>query len=344
VEIPDGAEEVHRVFALARRAVNVLLTIMLVVTVFTGCGSPTRPTVSDPAPPPTGFPVSVDNCGQQVTVEGPPQRAIGYYQHSTELLLALGLRESIVATVYPDNPPLPQYADDYRAIPELSAKDASFEQLLSVEPDLVYGGYASAFDESAGRSRKAFADIGVTTYLNPEYCASGPITMDDVYAEVRQIANIFGVAERATALIAGMRDGVVAATARVAGAHPVKVFVYDSGEDTAFTAGRHGMRDQIIQLAGGTNVFADVEDTFADVSWEQVVQRDPDVIVIYDYFGTPSVEEKKALLKSKPELADVPAIRDDRFAVLTLQDAVLGVRAPFAVAALARQLHPERFQ
>lgn len=334
----------NRVFALARRTVNVLLTIMLVVTVFTGCGSSTTPKAPDPAPPPTGFPVSVDNCGQQITVEEPPRRAVGYYQHSTELLLALGLREAIVATVYPDNPPLPAYELDHRSIPELSAKDASFEQVLSVEPDFVYGGYSSAFDGAAGRSRKAFADIGVTTYLNPEYCASGPITMDDVYAEVRQIAEIFGVADRATALIAGMRDSVAAAQAQVSGVRPVKVFVYDSGDDTAFTAGRHGIGDQIIQLAGGTNIFADVEDTFADVSWEQVVQRKPEVIVVYDYFGTPSVEEKKALLMSKPELADVPAIRDDRFAVLTLQDAVLGVRAPFAVAALARQLHPQRFQ
>ena len=74
-----------------------------------------------------------------------------------------------------------------------------------------------------------------------------------------------------------------------------------------------------------------------------MLERNPDVIVIYDYFGTPSVEEKKAFLRGRADLANVPAIRDDRFAVLTLQDAVLGVRAPYAVADLAAQLHPERF-
>jgi iron complex transport system substrate-binding protein len=91
-------------------------------------------------------------------------------------------------------------------------------------------------------------------------------------------------------------------------------------------------------------VFGDLDDTFADVSWEQVLQRQPDVIVIYDYFGTPAVEAKKEFLRGRPELAAVPAIRDDRFAVLTLQDAVLGVRAPFAVGPLAEQLHPDRFR
>ena len=141
-----------------------------------------------------------------------------------------------------------------------------------------------------------------------------------------------------------MQRSVSSAQERVSGVKPLKTFVYDSGDDAAFTAGRKGIGNQIIQLAGGTNVFADLDDTFADVSWEQVLQRNPDVIVIYDYFGTPSVDEKKAFLRGKPELANVPAIRDNRFAVLTLQDAVLGVRAPFAVEALARQLHPDRFQ
>jgi iron complex transport system substrate-binding protein len=168
--------------------------------------------------------------------------------------------------------------------------------------------------------------------------------MDDVYIEVRTFAYLFGVPGRADALVADMQGSVAEATARVDGVEPVKVFVYDSGEATAFTAGRKGIGNQIIELAGGTNVFGDVDDTFADVSWEQVLQRQPDVIVIYDYFGTPAVEAKKEFLRSRPELAAVPAIRDDRFAVLTLQDAVLGVRAPFAVAPLAEQLHPDRFR
>jgi iron complex transport system substrate-binding protein len=323
------------------RPLRLLAIAALALPLLAGCAEPGGADTTAAAP---GFPVSVDNCGVEVTLQEAPTRAVGYYQQSVELMLALGLRDSVVATVYPDNPPLPQYERDYRAIPELSRKDASFEQILSLSPDFVYGGYSSAFEESAGRSRDAFSDTGIATYLNPEYCAAEPITMDDVYTEVRTIANLFGVPGRADALVADMQGSVAEATARVDGVEPVKVFVYDSGEATAFTAGRKGIGNQIIELAGGTNVFGDVDDTFADVSWEQVLQRQPDVIVIYDYFGTPSVEAKKDFLRSRPELAAVPAIRDDRFAVLTLQDAVLGVRAPFAVATLAEQLHPDRLR
>lgn len=336
--------QVQFVMSRARRTFGGVIATLCVSGLLAGCGSPDTDTASAASMQQDGFPISVDNCGQQVIVDAPPERVVGYFQQSVELLLSLGLRDSIAATVYPDNPPLPEYAKDYRSIPELSAKDASFEQVLSVDPDFVYGGYSSAFDDATGRSRKVFADAGVTTYLNPEYCATQPISMDDVYSEVQRIADFFGVTDRAADLITTMRAGVAAAHERVSGVEPLKAFVYDSGEDTAFTAGRQGIGDQIIQLAGGTNVFADVDDTFADVSWEQVLQRNPDVIVIYDYFGTPSVAEKKAFLRGKPELADVPAIRNDRFAVLTLQDAVLGVRAPFAVETLAKQFHPDRFQ
>jgi len=321
-----------------------LLITVTMAGLLTGCGSDT-PAGAPPtaAPLAVGFPLTVENCGETVTVEQPPTRAVGYYQQSTEMMLALGLQDSMVGTVYPDNPPLPRYAAAYAAVPEISDKDASFEQLIAVDPDFVYGGYQSTFDDAAGRSRTAFADAGVTTYLNPEYCATGPITMDDVYAEVDRIAGIFGVPERAAALTSEMQASVAAARAGVEDVAPLTAFVYDSGQDSAFTAGGQGIGNRILELAGATNIFADLGDTFADVSWEQVIERNPDVIVIYDYFGTPSVEEKKAFLKSRPDLAGVPAVRDNRFAVLTLQDAVLGVRAPYAVGRLAAQLHPDRF-
>lgn len=311
--------------------------------VVAGCGSAATETAATAALS-DGFPVSVQNCGVEVTVEAPPTRAVGYYQQSVETMLTLGLQDVIVGTVYPDNPPLPQFAEAYQEIPEISDKDASFEQVLAVDPDFVYGSYSSAFDGSAGRSRQAFADAGITTYANPENCAAEPIVMEDVYREMRTVAELFGVPERADGVIAEMQASVTAATGKTAGVRPLRTFVYDSGDQTAFTAGGQGIGNQIIELAGGTNIFGDVAETFADVSWEQVVERDPEVIVIYDYFGTPSVPDKLDLLRSRPELAGVPAIRDDRFAVLTLQDAVLGVRAPYAVEALGRQLHPDRFR
>lgn len=117
------------------------------------------------------------------------------------------------------------------------------------------------------------------------------------------------------------------------------MFVYDSGDGSAFTAGGNGIGNEIVRLAGGRNVFADLDATFGDVSWEQVIKRKPEVVVIYDYGGTPVAAKKKRLLND-PALADVPAIKNKRFAVLPLSSAVLGVRVADAVQDLAGQLHP----
>lgn len=322
-----------------------ILTAAVAVTCAATIGCSSTAVQEQSAPPAiAGFPVSVDNCGVEVKVDRPPTRVVGYYQQSVELLLALGLQGSIVGTVYPDNPPLAQYERAYKGIPEISARDASFEQILAATPDFVYGGYRSAFDEAAGRSREAFARAGITTYLNPEFCATQPITMDDVYREVHTMARFFAVSQRADQVVADMQASLVDVSRHLGDVTPLKVFVYDSGEATATTAGGKGIGNQIISLAGGRNVFDDVASTFSDVSWEQIVRRSPEVIVIYDYFGTPSVDSKKAFLRSRPELASVPAIRNDRFAVLALQDGVLGVRAPYAVTDLAKQLHPDRFR
>lgn len=101
-----------------------------------------------------------------------------------------------------------------------------------------------------------------------------------------------------------------------------------------------GIGNEIVSLAGGTNAFADLDDTFGDVSWEKVIERKPDVILIYDYAGT-TVEAKKQRLLNDPALAQVPAIKNKRFVVLPLSTAVLGVRVADATESLGRQLHPD---
>ncbi|WP_159327644.1 ABC transporter substrate-binding protein [Streptomyces tendae] len=293
---------------------------------------------------PAGFPVTIDNCGVKTTYDEPPSRVVTIHQHPAELMLALGLKDRMVGTAFPDSAVLPELKRDYEAIPELAEREPSFEKILDAEPDFVYGGYGSAFAEKEGRSRKAFADAGIDTYLNREYCGEGQVTMKDTYDEIRTIGKIFGVPQRADKLVTDLQGRVAKATAEVEGEQEVPVFVYDSGDKSAFTAGGKGLGTDLIRLAGGKNVFADLDEVFGDVSWEQVVERKPEVIAIYDYAGAGSVEEKKKFLLSQTALADVPAIRNKRFVVLPLTATLVGIRSAYAVDDLARGLHPESFQ
>ncbi|MFF9319040.1 ABC transporter substrate-binding protein [Streptomyces sp. NPDC014735] len=296
------------------------------------------------ASPVAGFPVTVDNCGVRTTYDKPPSRVVTIHQHPAELLLALGLKDRMVGTAFPDSAVLPELRKDFAAVPELAKREPSFETVLDAEPDFVYGGYGSAFAENEGRSRKAFAEAGIDTYLNREYCGKKRVTMRDTYDEITTIGDVFGVPDRASALVADLRGRVDKAVAAVGKRADVPVFVYDSGEKTAFTAGGKGLGNDLIGLAGGRNIFASLDDVFGDVSWEQVVARKPEVVMIYDYAGSGSVEQKKRFLLSQPALADVPAIRNKRFVVLPLTATLVGIRSAYAVDGLARGLHPESFR
>ncbi|MFJ7182345.1 ABC transporter substrate-binding protein [Streptomyces massasporeus] len=329
--------------ALRATAAAVALSAALLTA---GCGS-SQDTVQDPkatAASADGFPVTIDNCGMRTTYDKAPARVVTIHQHPAELMLALGLKDRVVGTAFPDSAVLPELRKDYESIPELAKKEPSFETVLEAEPDLVYGGYGSAFAENEGRSRKAFADAGIDTHLNREYCGKKRVTMKDTYEEVRTVGKIFGVPDRADELVSDLRSRVGKATTAVEDAPEVPVFVYDSGDKSAFTAGGKSLGTELIRLAGGKNVFADLDDVFGDVSWEQVVDRRPEVVAIYDYAGAGSVEQKKKFLLSQPALKDVPAIRNKRFVVLPLTATLVGVRSAYAVEDLARGIHPESFR
>ncbi|WP_120723165.1 ABC transporter substrate-binding protein [Streptomyces hundungensis] len=302
------------------------------------CTTPAQPEAKGaPAP---GFPYTVTNCGVTTTYTAPPERVVTMNQHATEVMLELGLAKSLVGTAYLDDRIAPKYAADYRSVPVLADAYPSYEKLLSANPDHVYGGYASAFAANEGRARETLAKSGITSRLNVENCPKGAATtMDDVYQEVREVGRTFGVPDRAEAWIRSAEATNARTRAAREGAAPRPVFVYDSGDKTAFTVGGKGIGNDIVTRAGGRNVFADdlKEKSFGDASWENVVARAPETILILDYGGT-GVDAKKKRLRDDPALASVPAIKNNSFAVLPLSDMVTGVRAPDAVAKLASQL------
>ncbi|GGR78706.1 lipoprotein [Streptomyces aureoverticillatus] len=320
-----------------------LLVAAAVLLPLTACSSSSDEDQNSgkPAAKAAGFPYTVTNCGKKTTYEAPPKRAVTMNQHVTEILLELGLKDRIAGTAYLDDKVLPEYEKAYKSRPVLAKEYPSYEKLLAANPDFVYGGYASAFAAGDGRSREALAESGIKTRLNIEGCAKDAVTMDDVYREVREAGATFGVRDRAEKWVRDAKAELAATAKKSArntkGGKPLSVFVYDSGDKTAFTAGGRGIGNDIIKRAGGRNIMADLDKSFGDASWETVVDRRPDVIVIYDY-GATTVAQKKKRLLDDPALKDVPAVKNKRFAVLPLSDVVLGVRAPGAVQKLAEQL------
>ncbi|MGI5119361.1 ABC transporter substrate-binding protein [Marinactinospora thermotolerans] len=307
-----------------------------------GCGAGPAEPAADPATGSAeGRPLTLDNCGVEVSVTAPPERVVTMNQHVTEVMLALGLEDRLVGTAFLDDEIVPEYRDAYEKVPVLADEYPSFEDLLAAEPDFVYGGFASAFDETQGRGRAALADAGILTYQNIEQCVD-EVTVGTVEEEIRNVAAIFGVEERGEELISEMNDELARTEAALEGVDPVDVLVVDSIGATVFTSGGSGIGSDLIARAGGRNVFDDVDDTFADVSIEQAAERAPEAILFYDY-GSTGIEDKRAAVLADPLLAGTPAVERERFAVLPLTSALVGIRVGDAVADIAEQLHPGVF-
>lgn len=278
----------------------------------------------------------------EVTYTEPPKRAVTMSQFMTEMLLALDLGEQMVGTAYMDNEIYPDFKEAYEKIQVLSDKYPSKEVMYSVEPDFV-SGWTSVFNEKRVASASEMIDSGIHPFLAKSISGEG--SMDTVYEDFRTLGKIFAVEEKAEDVVAQIQGEVAAIQGQIGEIEDedmVKVFAYDSGENEPFVVAGGGVSGDIIRQAKGKNIFGDIKKGYATVSWEEVVLRNPDVIVIVDY-GDTSAETKLDLLKSHPALQDVTAVKDDNFVVIGLADMSPGVRNTHAIRTLAKGFYPEKF-
>ncbi len=316
---------------------------LILILSITGCSGKeqTAQPVTAPAEPVAYQPVSIQNFDRELTFNEPPKRAVSLNQHTTEIMLALGLQDHMVGTAYMDDQILPDLQAAYQGIPVLADKYPSLEVLLGANPDFVYG-RKSAFSEKNLGSVDALAEKGITAYVaQGTYVPVGRI--EDVYDDILNVGRIFGVEDQALKLIESMKQEIDQVREQIGSVEkPLRVFAFDSGDQAAFTAGQ-SLSTQLIEFAGGKNIFDDVAKSWAEVSWEEVVSRDPEVILIYDY-DQPSAEEKIQFLKNHSALKNVTAIQHDHFVVLRLSDVFEGVRNATAVQTMAKGFYPDRFK
>jgi iron complex transport system substrate-binding protein len=332
--------------AAHRRTTTASAALLLIA--LAGCASgsaagSTGTTASTPAtssPPTATFsPATLDNCGTKVTVTTPPRRVVTIKSTSTEMLLALGLQDRIVGTAFADGPVPTQYAKVAAAIPVLSDKVPGQEALLTSTPDFVYGGWESNFSADGAGDRASLATLGIGTYVSPAACKEpgyqpNPLTFDDVFGEIREVASIFGVPDRADTLVSAQQDQLASIE------KPVKATTalwYSSGSDTPYVGAGIGAPQMIMDAVGITNIFEGVHDTWTSVGWEQVVAADPDVIVLVD--ATWNTAAKKIdLLEQNPATSQLTAVREHRYLTVPFASTEAGVRNVDAAVSLSAQL------
>lgn len=322
------------------------MLVAVVGLVAAGCGSDGEPAATAAATQP-GFPLTITNCGQELTFDAPPERTVAMDQIVTEVMLGVGLADSMVGTANQFNPIFPAFADDYARVPVLAeAGYPSKEVLLNTSPDFVVGYLEfttySGFPAGSNFTRAELTEKGIDTFTLR--CDGETETQQLLYERYRELGKIFGASSRAEEFASSVEAGLAATGAVLAGAEPVRAFIYGGGEGPLVTSG--GPYEGI-SFSGGTNLFRDLPEFVGGlpptVSIEQVIDRDPEAIVIMDWGAArpdaPSVEVSKAFLRER--LATTTAVQNNRLCVAEFYDFRGGPRTVEAVGEMARCLHPE---
>ena len=276
-----------------------------------------------------------------MTFDTAPKAAVSNDVNLTEMMLVLGLTDHMVGfTGISGWKTLdPVMRDGIAELPELAARYPSKEVLIGADADFYFAGWNYGMKVGGEVTPDTLAPFGIAVYELSESCIhitkKAPASMADMYNDLLNLGAIFGVQDRAETLVATYKAALVVHTASLA-ALPIapRVFVYDSGEDAPFTSGRYGMPNALIEAAGGHNIMDDFDKSWGTVSWEAVVDRNPEVIVIVNY-GDVSAAEKRAFMMENPAFADLDAVKNDRFVVLEYVAATPGPRNIAAIKTLA---------
>lgn len=336
---------------LRRRGFPILIGAVLVLTIgATGCGSAPTPTAVPTAAAaatatqasaptemdtPTAEPaakalVLVDGRGQELSFSAPPKRIVSIAPSNVELLYAIGAGDLLVG-----RDELTDYPPEALAVESIGTPygELNSEAVVALEPDLVL-----AADINPPEQVAAVENLGLPVFVVPN-----PLDFEGLYANISTLGELTGHSQEADELDAALAERVGRVLGGIEGAGPVSVYYEIDGTDPTapWTTGAGTFQHYLITLAGGDNIAADL-DMWQTISVEEIVTRDPEVIVFEQGVWIPTTPDS---LGERPGWSDIAAVQSGRiYGIDTNLTGRPGPRLVDGLEVLAEILHPELFQ
>lgn len=334
----------HRLTAL-------LLTVLLLLSL-TGCGQTPPPGDAGrggssggealQSPPESGYPMTLtDMAGREVTLEAEPRRIVSGYYISSSACIALGLADRLVA-VEDKSDKRPIYslaAPRLIGLPNVgSAKSFDLETCVAAEPDLVI------LPMKQKDTADALAELGIPAML----------VLPESHAQIIEMFVLIGAAANVTGQVLTLTEyygGKLAEAENLTQAltDEERPVVYIGGTSSYLTTAPGGMyQASLITAAGGVNAGRDIEGTsWTEISYEQLLTMDPDVIVIpTNNFATSAPEYTVEDILSDPQLSEVTAVKNGAVYQMTTGFEAWDSPAPSGILGtlwMLKTLHPELY-
>lgn len=287
----------------------------------------------------TKYPLTVKNCGFELTFKKAPEKVVGVGQGTVEILYSLGLADKVVGTSLWVEPVLDEFKEVNAKIPVLADNDVSFESIIEKRPDFV----TNQFQWQIGpvgvvATNEQFDELGIPVYTSPSDCngkdnseggdgfRNAEFSTDLIYQEITELAQIFNVQDRGTKLVNDLKAREASAKDKVKGLpNDVSALFWFSSADAEsdpYVAGSKGAPNYIMKALGIKNIVTSDEE-WPTVSWENIVRSNPTVIVVGDMtrrrFPLDDVKVKVEYLKNDPVLKLMPAVENDRIIIIGAQ-------------------------
>lgn len=236
-----------------------------------------------------------DMAGREIALDAPATKVVALTASDCEILAALGAEDTLVGRgEYCD------YPESILEVPAVqSGADTNLEQIIALEPQVVIMAKMAQTEEQVA----ALEEAGIRVVVSDAQDIEG------VYTAIRLIGALVGRNDEAEAMVADMQSAFADIAAKSENTGKTVYFEVSPLQWGLWTAGKGTFMDELATLCGLTNAFADVEG-WAEISEEQVLERDPDYIVtISMYYGegpTP-VEE----IKSRTGWDTLKAVQND---------------------------------
>jgi len=273
----------------------------------------------------------IDGLDKQITLDQPAENIVTLSPPITEILYAIGAGDQVVA-----RDSFSDYPEDALSLPDIGGGFAEYdlETIISLEPDLVITGGINTVELV-----QSLEDLGLTVY----YLAN-PSDLEGTFASIDALGVLSGHEDQAEELVKGLRSRVDTVSTMLEGVEEKPTVYYElDATDTAkpYTPGPNTFYTSMIEMAGGVNIGETLEFEWAQISLEQLLIQDPDLILLGDAMWgvTPESVAKRAGWDSLTAVANGIVLPFDDNLI-----ARIGPRQVDGLEALAKIFHPDLFK
>lgn len=275
------------------------------------------------------FPLTLtDAVGNEITIEKAPESIVSMQPSNTEILFALGFNDEIVGVNDWDD-----YPAEAAEKEKIGGMELNIEKIVAMNPEIVFA-HESALGFAADGLQQ-LRDAGITVFV-----VKNAANFDETYGTIETIGKATGKAVEAEKIVADMKAKVEEVKSKVANVENKKtVFVESTPAPEIYTTGNNTFMQEMLDMVGAENIAADL-DGWAPISSEEIVNRNPDVIILmYSYIET-AVEDVYA----RDGYDTITAVTEK--AVVQVDENVTsrtGPRLALGLEAVAKAIYPEAF-